>query len=98
MAQERPDFPNDTLAADWGIANEIAALLRKYGTESLQWAKARQDEKAKWEKLPLPARLSCRAGKLAEEARQARPAQLGALRAPSSAAQACAGSKAASSK
>lgn len=64
----------------------------------LQWAKARQGEKIKWEKLPLPARLSCKAGKLAEEARRAHPAQLEALRAPSNAAQAYAGSKATNSK
>ena len=98
MAQERPGFPNGTLAAGWGIINEVIALLRKYGIESLQWAKARQDEKIKWEKLPLPARLSCRAGKLAEEARQAHPAQFEALRAQSNAAQAHIGSKAISSK
>ena len=69
-----------------GIASEAMALLRKHGIESLQWAKAHQDEKTKWEKLPVPARLSCRAGKLAEEAHQAQPAQLGGLRAPSNAA------------
>ena len=62
------------------------------------WAKARQGEKAKWEGLPLLARLSCEAGRLAGEAHQLRGPQLQAARAPSNAAQARAGSKAASSK
>ena len=48
--------------------------------------------------ISLPARLSCKAGKLAEEARLAHPVQLEALRARSNAAQAYIGSKATNSK
>ena len=50
------------------LFSEIMILLRKHGAESLQRAKARQDEKAKWEKLSLPAMLSCKAGRLVEAA------------------------------
>ena len=62
MERQRQALPSEALEAGWGIASEAMLLLGKYGTESLQWAKAHQDEKIKWEKLSLPARLSCRAG------------------------------------
>ena len=67
ITRARPDFPNDTLEADWDIIHEIVLLLRAHD-QSVSWIASHQDEDTPKEDLPLAAQLNCEADTLADEA------------------------------
>ena len=67
--QARPMFPNDTLASDWDIVNEIIILCKNL-EPSIAWIKGHQDDERPVEKLPLPAQLNCEADALADKAHE----------------------------
>ena len=67
ITRARPDFPNDTLEADWDIIHEIVLLLRSHD-QTVSWIASHQDEETPTEDLPLAAQLNCEADTLADEA------------------------------
>ena len=73
--QERPQSPNGTLQADWGVVNGAMLLLKGMKIISLGWVKAHQDGKAPYQDLPHGAKLGCVAGKLAGGAQKNCPSK-----------------------
>ena len=71
VTRARPDFPNDTLEADWYIIYEIVILLRSHD-KSVSWIASHKDDNAPKEDLPLAAQLNFEADTLADEAHKIR--------------------------
>ena len=61
-------YPNDTLAADWDILEEIRKACDEVDVRfELKWVKGHQDDDKTWEQMSLEARTNCKADRLAEK-------------------------------
>ena len=68
VTQHKGFYPNDTLAADWDVIQEIKTSLDQFESDEfqVQWVKGHMDDVKPWDELTTGERTNCKADEIAD--------------------------------